>query len=126
MAGACVPVASISSTRPALFEQPKVVSINGASMLRALAAIEESWIWAGGLQDRHFPRRAKQRIRPTVYKTLGPSERKLPRGGSSATHGCLLEGKDFTLEFAWWDWAITPVAECARMRAAEQPPASGR
>jgi hypothetical protein len=31
----------------------------------------------------------------------------------------LLEGKDFKLEFAWWDWTITPVTERARMMAAE-------
>jgi len=36
------------------FEQPKVNAISGVVMVRALAAIKESWRWAGGLQDGHF------------------------------------------------------------------------
>jgi hypothetical protein len=35
-----------------LLEQPNVNAISGVAMLRGLAAIEESWIGAGGLQGR--------------------------------------------------------------------------
>jgi hypothetical protein len=39
----------------------------------------------------------------------GPSERKFPRGPGSAAYGCVVEGHDFQLEFAWWDWDISPM-----------------
>ena len=56
----------------------------------------------------------------TFVGTLkGPSEKKFPRGSNSTAYGCVLEGKDFKLEFAWWDWTITPVTHRARMMAAE-------
>src|SRR6266852_2985954 len=37
-----------------LWEQPKGNAISGVAMLKVMAAIEESWTWAGGLQDCHF------------------------------------------------------------------------
>jgi len=39
----------------------------------------------------------------------GPSERKFPRGTNSTAYGCTVEGKDFRLDFAWWDWDIRPL-----------------
>ena len=61
-----------------------------------------------------------RRGKHTFVGTLkGPSERKFARGGNVTAYGCLLEGNDFKLEFAWWDWTITPVTERARMMAAE-------
>jgi hypothetical protein len=49
----------------------------------------------------------------------GPSQRKFPRGSNGSAYGCVLEGTDFRLEFAWWDWSITPVVEHRRLIAAE-------
>ena len=58
--------------------------------------------------------------RHTFVGTLkGPSQRKFSRGGNATAYGCVLEGKDFKLEFAWWDWTITPAAERTQMIAAE-------
>jgi hypothetical protein len=56
----------------------------------------------------------------TFVGTLkGPSEKKFARGSHANAHGCVLEGKDFKLEFAWWDWTITPLTRRAQMMAAE-------
>ena len=49
----------------------------------------------------------------------GPSVKKFPRGQNRTAYGCVLEGSDFTLEFAWWDWTITPMTQRARLMAAE-------
>ena len=49
----------------------------------------------------------------------GPGTRKFPRGANGAAYGCVLEGKDFRLEFAWWDWTISPVTQRARLVAAQ-------
>jgi hypothetical protein len=49
----------------------------------------------------------------------GPSGKKFPRGQDRTAYGCVLEGKDFTLEFAWWDWTITPMTQRTRLMAAE-------
>jgi len=58
--------------------------------------------------------------RYTFIGTLkGPSQRKFHRGGDVSAYGCVLEGRDFKLEFAWWDWTITPVTGRTRMIAAE-------
>jgi hypothetical protein len=63
------------------------------------------------------------RVRNGKYSFIGtlrgPSNRKFPRGENGTAYGCVLEGKDFRLEFAWWDWTITPVSQRARMIAAE-------
>ncbi len=62
------------------------------------------------------------RVRNGKYSFVGtlkgPSDRKFSRGANGTAYGCVLEGKDFRLEFAWWDWSITPVAR-AKMIAAE-------
>jgi hypothetical protein len=56
----------------------------------------------------------------TFVGTLsGPSRRKFPRGPQGAAYGCVLEGRDFRLEFAWWDWTITPVVQRRTLIAAE-------
>jgi hypothetical protein len=48
----------------------------------------------------------------TFVGTLNaPSERKFPRGPNGSAYGCVVEGQDFRLEFAWWDWTITPVTQ---------------
>jgi hypothetical protein len=61
-----------------------------------------------------------RRASNTFVGTLrGPSERKFPRGPNQTAYGCIVEGKDFRLEFAWWDWTITPVAQHSPMMAAE-------
>jgi hypothetical protein len=55
------------------------------------------------------------RVRNGKYSFVGtlsgPSHKKFPRGPKGAAYGCVLEGKDFRLEFAWWDWNITPVSQ---------------
>jgi len=40
---------------------------------------------------------------------VGPSEKKFPRGPNRTAYGCVVEGQDFTLDFAWWDWKIQPI-----------------
>ena len=45
---------------------------------------------------------------------LGPSKQKFPKADVSA-YGMTVVGKDFQLEFAWWDWEVEP----ALMEAAE-------
>jgi len=49
----------------------------------------------------------------------GPSGRKFPRGPEGMAYGCVLEGVNFRLEFAWWDWTITPVGQRTPLIAAE-------
>jgi hypothetical protein len=55
------------------------------------------------------------RVRNGKFSFVGtlsaPSSKKFPRGLKGAAYGCVLEGKDFRLEFAWWDWSITPVSQ---------------
>jgi hypothetical protein len=61
-----------------------------------------------------------RRGKHTFVGTLkGPSEKKFPCGSNGTAYGCVLGGKDFTLEFAWWDWTITPVTQRAQAVAAE-------
>ena len=38
----------------------------------------------------------------------GPSKKKFARGPNRTGYGVVLEGNDFRLEFAWWDWKIQP------------------
>ena len=45
----------------------------------------------------------------------GPSERKFFRGTNRTSYGMIVEGEDFRLEFAWWDWFVEP----AQMAAVE-------
>ena len=52
----------------------------------------------------------------TLY---APSERKFPRGANAHAYGCVVQGQDFKLEFAWWDWTITPVTQREWLIAAE-------
>jgi hypothetical protein len=53
---------------------------------------------------------------------LGPSKRTFAKADGAAP-GLTLVGKDFRLEFAWWDWQVEPVrleaAELVMMEAAE-------
>jgi hypothetical protein len=48
---------------------------------------------------------------------IGPSEKKFPRGPNRSAYGCVVEGKDFRLDFAWWDWKIMPLASAQRIAA---------
>jgi hypothetical protein len=40
---------------------------------------------------------------------IGPSEKKFPRGPNRTAYGCVMQGRDFRLDFAWWDWKIVPI-----------------
>jgi hypothetical protein len=40
---------------------------------------------------------------------LGPSGKKFSRGPNRTAYGFVVEGEDFRLDFAWWDWKIMPV-----------------
>jgi hypothetical protein len=52
----------------------------------------------------------------TFIGTLnGPSTKKFFRGVNRTAYGLVVEGKDFKLEFAWWDWFVEPF----QMAAAE-------
>jgi hypothetical protein len=63
------------------------------------------------------------RVRNGKYSFVGtlsgPSDRRFPRGPESTAYGCVLEGWNFRLEFAWWDWTITPVGQRTQLIAAE-------
>ena len=48
---------------------------------------------------------------------LGPSEKKFSRGPNRTAYGCVVEGKDFRLEFAWWDWKVMPIATPQKVAA---------
>ena len=48
---------------------------------------------------------------------IGPSEKKFPRGPNRTAYGCVVEGQDFRLDFAWWDWKIMPLASPQRIAA---------
>ena len=50
---------------------------------------------------------------------VGPSERRFETGPFSSAYGAVLEGPDYKLEFAWWDWKIKPLGQAAKLVAAE-------
>jgi hypothetical protein len=50
---------------------------------------------------------------------LGPSDRKFQRGPFGRAYGLVLEGNDYRLEFAWWDWKIKPLGRTVELIAAE-------
>ena len=50
---------------------------------------------------------------------VGPSDRKFQRGPFSSAYGAVLEGNDYRLDFAWWDWKIKPLGQAAALIAAE-------
>jgi hypothetical protein len=63
------------------------------------------------------------RVRKGVHTFEGtlqaPSEKKFSRGPNRTAYGCVVNGKDFKLDFAWWDWDVTPVIKRAHLIAAE-------
>jgi hypothetical protein len=50
---------------------------------------------------------------------LGPSDKKFECEPLKHARGLVLQGKDFRLDFAWWDWKIKPLEQAAEMIAAE-------
>jgi hypothetical protein len=46
-----------------------------------------------------------------VGMIMGPSESKFTRDNGRMYYGFTLEGDDFVMEFAWWDWFVEPVEE---------------
>ena len=51
-------------------------------------------------------------LRPTA-------QRKFPRGKNRYVRGLVVEGADFRLEFAWWDWDVSAAKDVAHLEAAE-------
>ena len=50
----------------------------------------------------------------TFVGTLsGPSDKKFWRGTNRTAYGLVVQGKDFTLDFAWWDWYVEPLQPVA-------------
>jgi len=47
---------------------------------------------------------------------LGPSEKNSSRPERTA-YGCVVEGRDFRLDFAWWDWKIMPIGTPQKVAA---------
>jgi hypothetical protein len=45
----------------------------------------------------------------------GPSETKFSRDANRSAYGFVVEGEDFRMQFAWWDWYVEP------FQAVEQP-----
>jgi hypothetical protein len=52
-----------------------------------------------------------------VGQIVGPSKAKFTRDNGRMYYGFTLEGDDFEMEFAWWDWFVEPVEEPVRQRA---------
>ena len=50
----------------------------------------------------------------------GPSQKKFERGPNRMAYGVVLNGDDFQLEFAWWDWKVQPLGKLVQSLAAEQ------
>ena len=48
-----------------------------------------------------------------VGSLSGPSQKKFARGLNRSAYGLVVEGDGFTLEFAWWDWYVEPLAAVA-------------
>jgi hypothetical protein len=44
-----------------------------------------------------------------VGELSGPSKKKYPRGTNRMAYGLVVLGKDFELDFAWWDWSVEPL-----------------
>jgi hypothetical protein len=42
---------------------------------------------------------------------LGPSDKNFAYGSAKQARGLVLQGKDFQLDFAWWDWKVQPLAK---------------
>ena len=45
--------------------------------------------------------------------------RKFPKGKNRHASGLVLEGPDFRVEFAWWEWDVRPAEDVLRLEAAE-------
>jgi hypothetical protein len=52
-----------------------------------------------------------------VGQIIGPSKARFKRDNGRMYYGFTLEGDDFEMEFAWWDWFVEPVEEPVRQRA---------
>jgi hypothetical protein len=52
-----------------------------------------------------------------VGQIVGPSKAKFTRDNGRMYYGFTLEGDDFEMEFAWWDWFVEPVKEPVPQRA---------
>jgi hypothetical protein len=52
-----------------------------------------------------------------VGQIVGPSKARFKRDNGRMYYGFTLEGDDFEMEFAWWDWFVEPVEEPVRQRA---------
>jgi hypothetical protein len=46
-----------------------------------------------------------------VGQIVGPSKDKFAHDNGRMYYGFTLEGDDFELEFAWWDWFVEPIEE---------------
>ena len=68
-----------------------------------------------------FGSRVRVRTGPHTFEGVleGPSEKKFERGPNRTAYGVVLRGKDFRLDFAWWDWKIQPLGKFAHLIAAE-------
>ena len=61
--------------------------------------------------------RVRKGAHPFEGTLVGPSEKKFPRGPNRTAYGCVIEGANFRLEFAWWDWKIMLLASPQRVAA---------
>ncbi len=77
------------------------------------------------LEDHQFVALLGHRVRVRMgHHTFegvlaGPSNRKFARGPFSSAYGAVVEGNDYRLDFAWWDWKIKPLGQAAALIAAE-------
>jgi hypothetical protein len=52
-----------------------------------------------------------------VGQIVGPSKAKFTRDNGRMYYGFTLQGDDFEMEFAWWDWYVEPIQELIPERA---------
>jgi hypothetical protein len=45
--------------------------------------------------------------------------RRFPKGNNRHASGLVLEGPDFRVEFAWWDWDVSAAGDVPYFEAAE-------
>jgi hypothetical protein len=46
-----------------------------------------------------------------VGQIVGPSKTRFTRDNGRMYYGFTLEGDDFEMEFAWWDWFVEPIED---------------
>jgi hypothetical protein len=65
------------------------------------------------------PVRIRNGKRTFVGVLRSTATRKFPKGKNLHAVGLVLEGPDFRVEFAWWEWDVCSAENVLRLEAAE-------